>query len=460
MPPRARRAKKAPETRRSADAGEAVAAPANWWAGDALLRLALLSAAAFAIILRAPWLFSHPRFWAEEGTEFFSYAYTHPWYQVIHASYRGSVALVPRVSSVLAAHLVSLENAPLLTTLVAFAIQMIPFVLVLWGESPLWSTLPRKVISMLVILLAPGSIGGWLNTINSQFYLSLAAFLLLMDNASTERPIKAWGHRILLLAAGLTGAVSCFLTPLFILKAVWEKNREHTVQAGLMVLCFLLQVFVFWHSLRSDQAVGSRFAGTGRGVFLPIMWTKSIIWCFLGPDVAAAFSGVFVRIHSLGTNEFTVLNVVLAVVTIAFLRFLLPRGGRREAVMLLGSFLLLEVLSIVSSVPKSGSKLYLISTAGGERYFYVPDVILILLVWANLRSPRDALRESRAAVCALLLLASLVSGGVNYRRDDLGRLVDRPDWRQSVQDWRSGSRSSLDIAPQGWQMTLPPPAGR
>ena len=63
--------------------------PAAWTARPLIAALLVLLAA-LLIAARAPYLFTTPRFWAEEGEVFFAQAFTHPWYQMplfAHAGY-------------------------------------------------------------------------------------------------------------------------------------------------------------------------------------------------------------------------------------------------------------------------------------------------------------------------------------------------------------------------------------
>ena len=83
-----------------------------------------------------------------------------------------------------------------------------------------------------------------------------------MEDMGNPSLRKVWCYRILLALSGLTGVVSCFITPLFIFKAWTKKRRENTIQASILVICSMLQFLVFWISIKSNAGIGgARFTG-------------------------------------------------------------------------------------------------------------------------------------------------------------------------------------------------------
>jgi len=98
------------------------------------------------IVIRDVRYFTNPRFWAEEGTLHFAYSYNHPWYQALIHPQVGYLNFYPNLATVLAT-LVPLEFAPLVTTLAALLVQLIPIVIILLSSSMLWKGWLRKIIA-------------------------------------------------------------------------------------------------------------------------------------------------------------------------------------------------------------------------------------------------------------------------------------------------------------------------
>jgi hypothetical protein len=138
-----------------------------------MARLLLLLASTLVIVLRAPALFLEPRFWAEEGAIYFSYAFRRPWYEVLFAPHLGYYALYPHLASLVATRTVELADAPLVTTSMALLAQLIPVTLILWSKAELWLGPARKIIGILIVIFTLSSGEIWLNSINSQFFFAL-----------------------------------------------------------------------------------------------------------------------------------------------------------------------------------------------------------------------------------------------------------------------------------------------
>ena len=85
----------------------------------------------FVLVIRAPWILFQGRLWAEEGTFFLQYAWTHSFLDALIAPHAGYYNLVSNLAGIIGAH-VPLEIAPRLTTLLALFIQIIPASLVLF----------------------------------------------------------------------------------------------------------------------------------------------------------------------------------------------------------------------------------------------------------------------------------------------------------------------------------------
>ena len=144
-----------------------------------LLNVLLLVLAGCLTVWRQPRLFSHPRFWAEEGTVFFSRALCAPWSQaLLQPAPSGYLKVFNNLVSLWAAYLVPLERAPLVTTLAAFVVQMVPLAILLTGASELHRGKLRQTLLILIILLNVYTGEIWLNTTNSQNYILLTALLI------------------------------------------------------------------------------------------------------------------------------------------------------------------------------------------------------------------------------------------------------------------------------------------
>ncbi|HET8706541.1 MAG TPA: hypothetical protein VFM46_09595, partial [Pseudomonadales bacterium] len=68
--------------------------------------------------MRRPELFSHPRFWAEEGSVYFANAWHFVWYEVLFEPHLGYLSFFNNLAALIATT-VPLKHAPLVTTIAA-----------------------------------------------------------------------------------------------------------------------------------------------------------------------------------------------------------------------------------------------------------------------------------------------------------------------------------------------------
>jgi hypothetical protein len=398
---------------------------------------------------RAPSLFAHPRFWAEEGSVFFTYAFDHPWYDALRQPFAGYFLLYVNCATLAATRLVALQHAPLVTTMAAFVVQAIPPAIIVWSESDLWQGTLRKVGGLLIVLLAPMWGELWLTTTNSQFFWSLITFLILLEPAHRTSTLKQGAYCVLLLLAGLTGAVSCFLAPLFVIKAWWEPTRPSVIHAAVLLACFAVQGSIAW-SVRTDPGVARRFGDLDLPTLASIVWTNTILWPFLGLDLARGFARVLYATLEVGRAQFTLLGCGLLLQEVVFLWYVSSKVERRPRLLILGSYALLTGLSALLSGGSHPEKTALMSPGYGGRYFYVPNVALLTLLLSNLEWPANHRLDHRSVLCSALLVAAFMFGARQYR----ALQVTGPDWRVEVAQWQANPEHRLRIWPAGWSVTL------
>jgi len=418
-----------------------------------LVNLTLTLAIILFVIWRQPELLTAPRFWAEEGTNFFAYAYAHSWWEnLLHPQF-GYYTLYNAIVTSLATA-VPLEHAPAVTTALAGAVQVGVSMAVIWWRLPLLPALwQRVVIAFGIQFLAHPRI--WLTTIGVQYFLCVLSFLILLeDGQSGRRPPLS--RQLLLAFNGLTGVLSCFLVPAFLLKWHRERSRTHLYYALILTACLLLQAGVFATALGSnDDGVAFRLRATdplrlvARFIHfqfvVPI--TGRVIW--LNDAVTTVDAQITALLRPIiGTTpeicDYMVLQQLVGLAIIALLAvaaFTLRR--RRDTWAVLTAFVVVAAFSTLFSV----------NSSGGPRYTYAPSVMLLVFVAAIARTMGISALLRRTAM-GMLLAAVLLC---DYRATMVfAYSPDWPQWRQELVQWRAKPAYQLQIWPPSFVMTLPP----
>jgi hypothetical protein len=242
--------------------------------------------------------------------------------------------------------------------------------------------------------------------------------------------------------------VSCFLTPLYAVKAWKERTHHSLVYLAVMVACSAVQLAVLLSS-------GGQWAGRGQGMQLvaipPVMWVKTVVLPLLGPAAARRFAEFVLGVRDLGALPYGALSAFLVLMLAAFWTAILWKACTYKRLLILGSYVLVLELSIVGSI--GGDKSGMIHAWNGQRYFYVPSVMLLALIGSRIEPDGSRYQKIVSVVCAILVVTSVLVGVVHYR----GTVIagdDWPRWREEVAKWERDHSYALQVWPKGWQVEL------
>ena len=200
-----------------------------------LLAILLLLALAF---LRCPYILIHGRVWAEELPVFLQQSWNHSFLYAMLLPHFGYYSVWDNFLGAVAAHWVPLTFVALLFTWSAVLVLLLTGCLIFEAEFLRGRT--AKFVGVLALVLTTPSIETWLNLINSEFYFGIWAAVILVSDASRLRLVR---HLALALAV-LSGPLTTFLAPLFVLRALLGRTRGQITQALVVCLGGLFQIGV------------------------------------------------------------------------------------------------------------------------------------------------------------------------------------------------------------------------
>ncbi|QDF95221.1 hypothetical protein CJ010_00960 [Azoarcus sp. DD4] len=400
------------------------------------LNLLLFAGLLAFVFLRDPVWFLAPRFWAEEATVYFHGALVQPWLQALIVPHQGYYSLWANLASILAT-LPPLEQAPLVTTLMALMVQLAVFAAIIASDAEALDTSLKKAVACLAALVVGASGEIWLTSINSQHYMALLVFLVLMDGKGTRRR-RALAYGVTAVA-GLSSVAANFLAPICFFRYLKTRQRVDLVLLGILAATTLVQLTAIVYSMQvlGDAAYYHASQVRTPTVFDPVAVASRIWFYAVRYPLTASADGL------------SALGAALLVGLLALTRGTLPRRAAY-----LAAIGLLTTLSVLTSI----------GMYGGPRYAYSAAVIFALLL-LSLASEPSASRAVRGVAGVLLGLALCIWSFRYWTELENFRNPAWPRWTDEVSAWRADPARPLQAHPVWasqteaglmWSIHLPP----
>lgn len=370
------------------------------------------------IVLRDPTLFTEPRFWAEEATVYFKVAYTDPTWTTLIAPHQGYLSLWANLAGFLAT-IPPLEYAPLVTTWMSLFVLMSILTAIIVNESDHLDTTLKKALAGVAVLVVGASGEIWLTSINSQHYLPLLVFLILIDSKRNAMKRRI-GFGVVAIA-GLSSVAVNFLTPLFLLR---YRQRRERADLGLFFILASTSVIQLLAIAYSTFVLGDA------AYYHPIQ--RRTLFDF---DALSVLHRLIYYAFAYPLFGFSGLWSWFGAALLLGIGYL-ARGAIRPYWVFLGAVLLLTSLSVVSSM----------GMQGGPRYAYSSAVILTLLLLALTLDSR--ISGGGKIIAVILFTTSIAYWSTNYRSGMDGfRNPHWPSWANEVKAWRLDPTRKLQVHP-------------
>jgi hypothetical protein len=390
------------------------------------------------IVSRRPDALMHAQFWGEDGTVFFADAYNLGWWPALFQQFAGYFEVFPRLGSALAL-LVPLTSAPLLLNVIAIMNQAIPVSLLLSARSSAWGSLRFRAVLGGVYLATPNA---WelIGTIaNSQWFLVVSAFLLLV--ASKPHTVMARVFDICVLAVcGLSGPFCIILFPISAFIAWRERDGWRWIEAGILATTCIVQGL----GLLSG-GIASRSHppfGASTEMLTRVLAGQLYLGSMLGNNGLAARGGV-------PTFIFLAFVAVSGTVLLAIYLF---RSALRIKL-----FFLVSVLILVSSLiaPRFGGNngltvLMHMARGSGLRYWFFPSLAIEWLILWHFENSRVLMSR---IVSAVLLLVFCFGVLLRWQAPAFQNM-HFADYARRFESAPPGTVMVIPENPSGWKLQL------
>jgi hypothetical protein len=398
---------------------------------------AIFLVACAILVSRRPDAILNAQFFQEDGHVWFADAYNFGWWAGLFRTYEGYHHVFLRLGASLAL-LVPLTLAPLVLNLIAICIQALPANLLVSVRCSAWGSLRFRALLAGVYLALPNT-REMLNDISqSQWPLTLCAFLLLAG--STPRSV---GGRIfdisILLLCGLTGPECFFLLPIALFLAWRHRDRWRWVATGVLAALCPIQA---WSLLNGGFSSRPHYPlGASPAMLTRILAGDVYLGTLLGGNGLAA---------SMSTGVFLFLAIA-AVIGTAIAAFCFARSAMEMRLfLLLTSTLLAASLISPTAYPPVGVSVWeLLAGAAGIRLWYFPTLAFAWSILWCFQSPDVPLK-----IVSAVLLCVMCFGIVRDWRYPPLKDLQFKEYVKRFEAAPPGTAFIFPQNPQGWNMTL------
>ena len=366
-----------------------------------------------------PWALTTPQLYAEDGSIFLRQAEWHGLESFI-VPYMGYLHTIPRLVAWIASRTLDPAWWPAFYNGVAFVVSLAVAVRLF---SPRLAGLPGRPWLALALFLGPQSGEVLINLTNLQW---ITALLLVQQTliAPPQNARERCGDLAIIALCGLTGPFVAAFWAVFVWRWWHDRRADNLAALLLATACAAVQG---WFVIRTGPHF--EFPPFAPGRFLAIVGQHLLIWPVSGDRLAA-------HVPALVAGCFGFLPFVALLVWTARPHPL--RAVRLPVALALGLIL------AATSYRGRFDTWELDNLFFGERYFYVPRVLLAwLIVWEIDAAPR--------ALAWLARLVLLVTAIVHLR----GCVLPAPPdyhWAEHCDPVRRGVPANIPTLPDGWTL--------
>lgn len=403
----------------------------------------LVLASATALALRKPWALHTPQLYAEDGSVFLVQD-LHLGIEAWWTQYNGYLHLIPRLIAWLARLSADPAWWPALYNGAAFLLSVGVFARLASPRVELPSAAKPWLMLSFALVVGTGEV--LINATNVQWLTAFFLILHLFLAPPTSRRQRL-GDLALLLLAGLNGPFAIVLAPLFLFRVVQgarspqraaldprlilsHSNRPALAAFLAVAFCATVQIAVFLHHGASllIEANPTPFRPVA---YLALLGSRLVTWPLFGPTAARFWPA---WIHLLG----------LAALVSFFVYSLRHDTPTRTRLILVTIFLL---LTLAGTYRGRADTFPLDTLTLGDRYFYIPRVIV---AWLLILAFRDRHRGVAWTARALAVL-SIVIHTATFQ------IPAPPDygWAENCDPIRRAEPANINTLPEGWFIEFP-----
>ncbi len=393
---------------------------------------------------RSPHIFLNGRFMAEEGSIYFANAYSNNFfYSLFFVDFKsGYFNFWANISGIIS-NFFPLKIAPLISNYLSLIPKFLIIYFILFDRSYFTNTYQYKILLCLLIFIAPQNVPEiWLNSINSQIFFCILAFILIFK-INDEKKINYF-ELLLISTAGLTGIYSCILAPIFFFKYLTYKKVQDKLNFITISMCAIIQIIIILYSKYKNLIASGKLHSIDLDLFHNFLY-NTVIKSFLGTYLSKFF---YFKLD-LGPNNTVLILMILCVIFLFFLiKFLkknifLKKDEKFIFISILFAFFATSLIVLVGAT----------SQYVGGRYAVLPSLYLLSLF---LFLFKISINLNIRYFFLMLLILSISTGAYEFRpvskyaKYQYIRFLDCincPNWSEEVSKYYKDNSYQLKIWP-------------
>jgi hypothetical protein len=301
-----------------------------------------------------------------------------------------------------------------------------------------WGSLRFRAILVAIYLALPNTREMLNNISQSQWPLTLCAFLLLVAS-----PPKSFWTRLfdisILLLCGLTGPQCVFLFPIAIFLAWKHRERWLFVASGVIALTCFIQA---WGLLNGGFSSRPHFAlGASPAMLARILAGHVFLETLLGGNSLAKNA----------SPQLLIFMVCVAIGGIAMAAFCFARSPEpmKLFAVLTSALFAVSLLSPTAYPPAGVTMWQMLAGAGGIRYWYFPSIVFAWLLLWGFQSRTTALKTASAVLLCIMCFGIIRDWRIPAFKD--------LNWTEDAKRFEAAPPGTVAIFPEnpeGWDIRL------
>lgn len=391
---------------------------------------------------RRPEIINNPQFWGEDGAVWYNQAYTYGAFRSLILAQDGYFQTFPKLVASFSL-LFPLYAAPLIFNIIAITIRCLVILFLLSSRMERYPLSARLIIS-LYILIMPNLDEVHANITNTQWYLSLWLFMVLI----AEKPKGIYwqiNDYMVLILTGLSGPFIVFLSPVLALRLMEGMSLKRLLFKTLLAK---VDSFVLIFSIICIIQVAAILMTGGTRSGAPLGASPTLLSSILSTRLLVGFLLSLKAANALWNMH--VLNFSICTAGIAILIYCFIKGDWRAKAIVIYPVLMLGFALAMPMIHSTLPQWPFIEYGAGQRYFLVPNIFWVAII---LLSASKAGKKAPKAVFTVMTALILIAGWRNF---SLTRLPNQ-NWVNEVfmfEQSQPGDVKKLNTLPPGWTVEL------